>query len=213
MGKHKPDCGVKNPEVCKCTCGQPTPAPLPEFASFVALADKAADNAFEVIAQLRALISYLTRRVAEAEGKANANCAAWVEATDRAEAAEARATTAEQEACEALAGAHAEQEVSRHWKEEAEGLKSIIDAAGNLHRNIAKALGNRELATECLVANVAEVTARVRELEAELEWRREEANQYTEALAASKERNVELLKRLTRLRADNAATLAATEAK
>lgn len=31
-----------------------------------------------------------------------------------------RLAEAEQEACEALAGAHAEQEVSRHWKQEAE---------------------------------------------------------------------------------------------
>ena len=45
---------------------------------------------------------------------------------DRAEAAEARATTAEQEAREALAGAHAEQEVSRHWKEEAEHQKARV---------------------------------------------------------------------------------------
>jgi len=48
------------------------------------------------------------------------------DANTRAEAAEARATTAEQEACEALAGAHAEQEVSRHWKEEAEYQKARV---------------------------------------------------------------------------------------
>lgn len=70
---------------------KPAPAPQPGMAAFVALAEKAADNALEVIAQLRAHISDLTLRLAEAE----------------------------QEACEALAGAHAEQEVSRHWKEEA----------------------------------------------------------------------------------------------
>ena len=42
---------------------------LPGMAAFVALADKAADNAFEVIAQLRAHISDLTRRLAEVEAE------------------------------------------------------------------------------------------------------------------------------------------------
>ena len=75
----------------------PPDAAVPEFASFVALADKAADNAFEVIAQLRAHISDLTRRLAEAE--AERDNAAYllmraapltIKANARAEVAEAR---------------------------------------------------------------------------------------------------------------------------
>lgn len=48
---------------------KPAPAPQPGMAAFVALADKAADNAFEVIAQLRAHISDLTLRLAEVEAE------------------------------------------------------------------------------------------------------------------------------------------------
>ena len=59
---------------------QPAPTSLSGFASFVTLADKAADNAFEVIAKLRAHITDLTRRLAEAEAE-NGRFAGMLEAS------------------------------------------------------------------------------------------------------------------------------------
>lgn len=86
---------------------QPAPAPLPGVLGL----DQAIDDAVRFLSdkypelapyvgEFTAHISDLTRRLAEAE----------------------------LEACEALADAHAEQEVSRHWKQEAEQIRSERDA-------------------------------------------------------------------------------------
>lgn len=75
----------------------PAPAPLPGFASFVTLAAKAADNAFEVIAQLRAHISDLTRRLAEVEAEGDNAAYLLMRAAPLTIKANARAEAAERE--------------------------------------------------------------------------------------------------------------------
>lgn len=150
-----------------------------------ALAEISAAGLGAVAEGLRLHISDLTRRLAGAEAQLASREQELLDTLNRlvdergtlrgkAESAEARATIAEQEACEALAGAHAEQEMSRHWKEEAEHQKARV---GELEFYRADALKEMRQQLELLsayhvegvTARIGSVLARVRELEATID--------------------------------------------
>lgn len=83
----------------------------------------------------------------------------------RAEAAEARVRELEREACEALAGAHAEHEVSRHWKEEAQWEQTKRKCAEARVRELVAEAAKRPLASddEQTIADLEAFKARVME--------------------------------------------------